>query len=41
MSLLTGVQRARKGAFENEEDQSTAKGNFEIKKDESVERVRR
>ncbi|XP_070496677.1 microsomal glutathione S-transferase 1-like [Chironomus tepperi] len=38
MSFLTIINRIRKGAVENPED---ATGNFEIKKDEDVERMRR
>lgn len=40
MALLTGIQRARKKAYENPEDLSATKAG-EIKKDEDVERVRR
>lgn len=41
MSILTGVHRTRKGAYENNEDTAMAKANASIKKDEDVERVRR
>lgn len=40
MSVLTSVQRFRKGAYENPEDVQ-GRENVEIKKDEDVERVRR
>ncbi|KAG5682640.1 hypothetical protein PVAND_011979 [Polypedilum vanderplanki] len=40
MSLLTGITRSRKNAFENPEDLAVNKAG-EIKKDEDVERVRR
>lgn len=40
MAFLTGVQRFRKGAYENPEDLG-GRENVEIKKDEDVERVRR
>lgn len=40
MSFLTGINRFRKGAFENPED-VRGRENVEIKKDEDVERVRR
>jgi glutathione S-transferase len=40
MAFLTGVQRFRKGAYENPED-VRGRENVEIKKDEDVERVRR
>ena len=39
MSILTAVQRTRKGAYENNEDAAIAKA--DLKKDEDVERVRR
>lgn len=41
MSILTALQRTKKGAYENNEDRDMAKENAEIKKDEDVERVRR
>lgn len=40
MSFLTIFQRIRTGAVENPEDAANGE-NFEIKKDENVERVRR
>ncbi|CRK96785.1 CLUMA_CG009938, isoform A [Clunio marinus] len=40
MSLLTGVQRFRKGAYANPEDIGV-RPNSEVKQDEDVERVRR
>lgn len=40
MSILTAVQRTRKGAVENEED-AAVNSSMVIKKDASVERVRR
>lgn len=39
MSFLTIINRIRKGAVENPED--ATRPNFEIKKDEDVERIRR
>ncbi|CAG9803736.1 unnamed protein product [Chironomus riparius] len=40
MSFLTGINRIRKGAYENPED-IRGRENVELKKDEDVERVRR
>ena len=40
MSFLTIINRIRKGAVDNPED-AAGRPNFEIKKDEDVERIRR